>query len=248
MWKMYMAHIMNTPYMLSILIMGALTAAVFYVLFRKTDNIKLKVAYLYGHLFFLFSPLISTTLLWKCVMPVYSCSLKIVIYLLLTGFGVTVLLSFIALPYLYSWASKSQEIKEGEINRFVQKQSKALGIRKSKVYAINELTPHAYSISNVRPSIFLSVGLCELLDKKEMEAVLLHELYHIKKKASFWKFSVNVLRIFSPLASFITMSESMNKEEREADQFAVRIQGTKRFLKLAKHRINKMSKKIDEYS
>lgn len=248
MWRVYASHIMNTPHMFTILVIGTLAAVIFYILFRKTENIKRKVIYLYGHIFFLFSPFISTMILWKCAMPVYSCSPKMVIYLLSTGAGVTLLLSFITLPYIYSWANKSQEINDKEINEFVQNECKVIGIQKPKLYAVNELTPHAYSITNIRPSIFLSIGLCELLDKKEMEAVLLHELYHIKQKTSFWKFSINMLKIFSPLASFITVSESMNEEERQADHFAVGIQGTKRFLKSAKHKINKMNKKIENYS
>ncbi len=248
MWKVYASHIMNTPHMLTILIVGALAAVVFYILFRKAENIKRKVLYLYAHIFFLFSPLISTAILWKCAMPVYSCSPKIVIYLLSAGAGITMLLSFITLPYLYSWASKSQEIKDEKINEFVQNQSKAIGMRKPKLYAIHEFTPHAYSITNIRPSIFLSVGLFELLDKKEREAVLLHELYHIQKKSSFWKFSINMLKVFSPLALFVTVNESMDHEEKEADSFAVRTQGTKRFLNAAKYKINNINRKIVDYS
>lgn len=248
MWEMYALYIMSTRYMLTILIVGALVTIFFYILFRKTDSLKRKVAYLYGHIFFLFSPLISTTIFWKCGIPVYSCSPKLLIYLLSTSVGVITLVSFITLPYIYSWASKSKEIKDREISKFVQEQSNAIGIQKPKLYAIEDLTPQAYSITNIRPSIFLSVGLCELLDKKEREAVLLHELHHIKKKSSFWKFSINILRVFSPLALFVTVSESMDQEEKEADSFAVRTQGTKRFLSAAKYKVNNINRKIVDYS
>lgn len=248
MWKVHAMQIINTRHTLLIFITGIFLSLLIYIFFRRANNIKRKVTLLYSHIFFLFFPFIASALLWNCSMPAYSCSPKLLIYLVSGGTGATLLLSFIALPYLYNWASKSQEIKNGNAKEFVREQSKALGIREPKLYATHEIIPRAYSITNIRPSIFLSVGLYELLDKKELEAVLLHELYHIRKKTSFWKFSVNILKTFYPLASFITINESMSQEEKEADYFAVSIQGTKRFLKTAKHKMNKMNKKIDDYS
>jgi len=244
MWNVYASHIMNTPHMLAIFIGSLLLALLFYLLFRKTAPIHRKVTYLYLHILFIFLPFIFSALMWKCLMPVVACSPKMVIYLASLGAGGTLLLSFITLPYIYNWASNSKEIKEGEIKDFVRDQSHAIGIREPKVYAVEDIKPCAYSITNIRPSIFVSVGLCELLGRKEMEAVLFHELYHIKQKTSFWRFSINTLRIFSPLSSFITTDDAMNKEEREADNFAVLQQGTKKYLRLAKSKINVMSKKL----
>jgi len=244
MWKVYASHIINTPHMLAIFIGSFFLALLFYILFRKTASVSRKVTYLYLHILFIFLPFISSALLWKCLMPVIACSPKMVIYLASIGSGGTLLLSFIILPYVYNWTSNSKEIKEGDIKDFVREQSHAIGIREPKVYAVEDIKPCAYSITNIQPSVFVSVGLCELLDKKEMEAVLLHELYHVQQKTSFWRFSINMLKIFSPLSSFITTDEAMDKEEMEADQFAVSLQGTKKFLKSAKGKVNAMNKRI----
>lgn len=244
MWKVYASHILNTPHMLAIFIGSFFLALLFYALFRKTTSVSRKATYLYLHIIFIFFPFISSALLWKCHMPVMACSPKMVIYLVSIGAGGTLLLSFVTLPYIYNWASNSKEIKEGAIKDFIGEQSQAMGIREPKVFAVEDIKPCAYSITNIQPSIFVTVGLCELLDKKEMEAVLLHELYHVKQKTSFWRFSINMLKIFSPLSSFITTDEAMDREEFDADQFAVSLQGTKKFLKSVKNKVNKMHRKI----
>ena len=75
-----------------------------------------------------------------------------------------------------------------------------------------------------------------------MQAVLLHELYHIKNKSSIWKFSLNQIKRFSPLSYFSSIRKSINNEERDADLFAIKVQGTKRFLQSAKKKINQFDK------
>ena len=107
---------------------------------------------------------------------------------------------------------------------------------------MKDITPMAYSITNIKPSIFLSVGLCELLNKKEREAVLLHELYHIKNNSSFWKFSMSNMKMFSRLSSLSSIKTSLEREEKDADLFAINVSGTDRFLNSAKQKINNFKK------
>lgn len=144
------------------------------------------------------------------------------------------------MPYLYPWATKSSEIKNNSLNNLLKKWTKHFRISQPTIYLLNESTPMAYSITNIKPAVFLSVGLLEILNKKELEAVLLHELYHIKNKSSIWKFSLNQIKMFSPLSSFSSIRKSIDNEEREADLFAMKIQGTNRFLSSAKNKINKL--------
>jgi len=135
-------------------------------------------------------------------MPVFMCTPKLIIYSLSGGSTLAVFSSFLVMPYLYPWATKSNEINNSKQNKFLKKWTTYLGISQPSLYSLNEATPIAYSITNIKPAIFLSVGICELLNKKEMQAVLLHELYHIKNKSSIWKFSLNQIKMFSPLSSF----------------------------------------------
>jgi len=254
---LYLTRLLN-PVNIGVLLISLLLSFFFYILFRKTDKIKVKVTYLYSHIFLLFFPFLFSAFLAKCTSaayscvfqcatPLYLCSPELLIYLVTTGIGVTFLLSFLLLPYLYTWTSKSKEVTEGTAYDLVQNYSSSLQIRPPRIYANNDLTPLAYSITNIRPSIFVSVGLCELLSNKEMEAVLLHELYHIKNKTSFWRFSTHVLKIFSPLSTFISLDSSISREEREADAFAVRQQGTEVPLRSAQEKIAQFTRAIGEF-
>src|SRR3989344_4906636 len=243
MWGVYFNHLFIHPLLIGILVFSFIASISFFILFRKTDKIKTKTNYLYAHIFFLFSPFIFSALLWECIIPVFMCTPKLIIYGLSGGSVIGLLTSFLVIPYIYPWATNSKEIKNSEQNKFLKKLTNYLGISQPSLYSLNEATPITYSITNIKPAIFLSVGICELLNKKEMQAVLLHELYHIKNKSSIWKFSLNQIKMFSPLSSFSSIRKSIDNEEREADLFAVKIQGTKRFLESAKNKINKWNKK-----
>ncbi len=254
---LYLARLLN-PVNIGVLIISLLLSFFFYVLFKKTDKIKVKVTYLYSHIFLLFFPFLFSAFLAKCTSsayscvfqcstPLYICSPELLIYLVTAGVGVTFLLSFLLLPYLYTWTSRSKEVTEGIAHGLIQNYSSALGIRPPRIYALNDLTPRAYSITNIRPSIFVSVGLAELLTPKELEAVLLHELYHIRNKTSFWRFSTHVLKIFSPLSTFISLDSSISKEEREADAFAIQQQGTEQHLHSAKEKIVQFTRTMQEF-
>lgn len=249
---------LTNPINILVALISLSLSVLFYVLFKRTDNIKVKVTYLYSHIFLLFFPFLFSAFLSKCTAtmyscirecatPLYVCSPELLVYLTTAGIVTAFLLSFLTLPYLYTWANKSHQVTSGPIQEILEKHSPALDLRLPKIYTINDLRPIAYSITNIRPSIFLSVGLCELLSEKELEAVLLHELYHIKHKTSFWRFSTHILKIFSPLSTFITLDKSINLEEQDADSFAIRMQGISCFLDSAKQKINLMNKKIREY-
>jgi len=242
MWGVYFNHLFMHPLLIGILVFSFIASISFFILFRKTDKIKTKTNYLYAHIFFLFSPFIFSALLWKCIMPVFMCTPKLIIYGLSGGSVIGLLTSFLVIPYIYPWATNSIEIKNKSMDQFLKNQTKNLKIRKLRLYSVEDITPIAYSITNTKPAIFLSVGLCELLNKKEREAVLLHELYHIKNNSSFWKFSMSNMKMFSPLSSFSSIRKSLEKEEKDADLFAIKVSGTDKFLNSARDKINKWNK------
>ncbi len=80
----------------------------------------------------------------------------------------------------------------------------------------------------------------ELLNKLELEAVLLHEIGHIKNKSSWNNIATKILRRASPLAHFSLTESKLNKEEVLADEFVIQEQDTARYLFAAK-------KKVREY-
>jgi len=188
---------------------------------------------LYTHLLFVLSPLFYFALSINCSMSMVNGLLswctallaKFVIY------GVPPLMAgiFIAgyalLPHAYKRLAKPLSLKSF-------KELCNITNIKADLFLIDKAKPVAFTLRN---KIFISVGMFELLSKKELEAVLLHELYHVKSRASWGKFSSSFVRLFSPIAWFSACS--VEKEEHSADAFAVRMQKTSSYVKSAKLKV-----------
>ncbi len=241
MWEYYFLHLFHNSLNLSILIVSLALSVVFYFLFKRTKEVKKRTKFLYAHIALLFFPFLFAAIFWFCGMTFSECAPMVTALFLPITLTFLFLLNIIFLPYIYNWSSNHREISEGFIQNFVEKTCEESNLKVPKVYYINDLRPIAYSFSNRNPSIFISVGLSEILTKDEMKAVLLHELYHIKNKSSLWKFSLTSLKSFSPLAAFATVEDSFDLEENEADNFASKIQGTNKFLTSAKMKMNRFN-------
>ncbi len=237
MWVVYFDNFLENPISLKVLIGSMTISAIFYLLFKKTPSAKRKINYLALHIMTLFFPFIFSAAFWKCMMPVATCSPKLFIFLAPILLIAAVVASFTLLPYIYSWSGRNNQIKQCHIKEFVAKESEALGIKEPNIYSINEIKPVAYSITSLKPAIFVSAGLAEILSGKELESVLLHELYHHKSKAYFWKFSLRMLGIFTPLSTFTNTKNHIKREEIKADNYAALVQETKRYLNSAKRKI-----------
>src|SRR3989338_4604135 len=99
------------------------------------------------------------------------------------------------------------------MKRFVRKHSKKLRLKEPKIYAINKSKPLAFSFRSHKSAIFLSIGLTEILNKKELQAVLLHELAHVKEKSSALKVSNTIMSIFSPFSRLAGFHNNTGREE-----------------------------------
>ncbi|MBI4174699.1 MAG: M48 family metalloprotease [Candidatus Aenigmarchaeota archaeon] len=207
---------------------------------KKFDlSTKAKVGLIYGHLTLLFFPFVLFTTNFACgaaCMPCYTDSaLSMVSYSLPSALLLATLAGFVVIPAFYTFSSKRQA-RSSEIISFVKKYSSRLKIKAPKIYIIDKAKPIAFSFKSFRSAIFVSVGMLDLLNKKEIQAVLLHELAHIKQRSSLLKTSTSILRLFSPLSVLARFHHDTGKEEKEADGFAIRIQGTSRFISSAKRK------------
>lgn len=79
---------------------------------------------------------------------------------------------------------KAKPFQDREINHIVENLSKKAGVPKPKVYIINEKIPNAFATGRGPGSSALAVtsGLVQRLNKDEIEAVLAHEIAHIKNR------------------------------------------------------------------
>lgn len=76
-------------------------------------------------------------------------------------------------------------IKNKTIGNITEEMCIAAGLAEDlKVYIIESLMPNAYAMSqpNGRSAIFLTTRLLEILDRNELQAVIAHEISHIKNK------------------------------------------------------------------
>src|SRR3989344_2980858 len=95
--------------------------------------------------------------------------------------------------------------------------SAKLKISAPKIFIFNSKEPRAFSVDGFRKAIFLSDNLVSKLGKKDLSAVLLHELYHLKRRSGAWKnfFSAAQNLTFKIFPLPIDLLEK--KEEREID-------------------------------
>lgn len=200
---------------------------------------KLKITFIYAHLVTLFFPFVMLTTSAACGITCSGCYQNIyavVGYSLPTTLVASMVAGFVVIPSLFVFSSKKNELKRGRIFDFVKKYSKTLNIKNPKLYIVNKAEPLAFSFRSFKSAIFLSVGVFDLLTKREIEAVVLHELAHIKQKSSVIKFSNQILNIFSPISIIARFNHDTNEEEILADFFVVEQQRTDKFISSAKRK------------
>ncbi len=217
--------------------------AIVTLIFLKGTNFgtKTKLALIYSHLTFLFFPFVLFTTNVGCSVACAPCQNNLTSLTLLalpTTFLASTLVGAIVIPSYYIFSNKSREIKISWMTKIVTRYASKLNFPIPKIYALNKAIPAAFSFRNFKSAIFFTVGLLDVLDRKELEAVLLHEIAHIARKSSLLKLSFSILRFFSPLSVFVKFYHDSSKEEKFADGFTVKEQGTSFYLKSVKRKID----------
>lgn len=224
------------------IVMLSLAISASAIIFLKKFNFssKSKIFLIYSHLVSLLFPLVFLTTNAGCASVCASCYTNIYH---LAGLAlpstlvISTVLGFFVIPALFVRSNKQSELSKGWVYDFVKRNSKAMGIKQPKVYTLNKPEPVAFSFRNFKSAVFLSVGLFDILKLKEMQAVILHELAHIKQKSSALKMSTYILRIFSPASILLRFHHNNKEEEKKADLLAIRIQGTDKHIKSARDKI-----------
>ena len=105
------------------------------------------------------------------------------------------------------------------------------------VYVADSGKPFAYSYGGFRKWIVISQGMVEVLTKKELQAVLLHEYGHLQGNSSLYKSTQWVYSKIPLLHAFLDGRKLEDEEEIRADAFAARTQGTAKYLNSAKRKL-----------
>jgi len=114
-------------------------------------------------------------------------------------------------------ASSVMEWVEDFVGRFVT----------ARVYYFDSAIPRAFAAGR---SIFVSIGLLEMLDDNELKAVLAHEAWHIRENTGAPYFMKHAL---------MTFSSSESELESRADRFAAEIAGSAA-LSSARNKVDKV--------
>lgn len=254
MWGLFdqIRFFMYDPLNVKIVLASVLISLVAFAFLKFSKNIsnskKLLLTYL--HIGAIIFPVIFFLYSAGCRAWFYGCSktgaiIYISVLALISG-GITALL---VTPYffIHKHIKKSSEIKDNFISAFVKRYAKKFNMKKPKLYLINMAKPIAFSFSNIKPYIFVSVGMTDILTKKELYAVVLHEMAHIINRSPSLKFSTFLMKFISPLASFTGINEKeLDKDEKRADRFAIKVQKTDRYITSAKNKINEYNKFREE--
>ncbi len=232
------ASFMNTPLQMNLAVLSFAIAVAAVIGMRiRSISLRQKMYLIYVHLAALFFPLIFFALSMKCG---GSCDMElaqIAAYSVPAAFAASFAFGFLGVPQLYlrtNFARKAS--RKSSVSKFVAKHAAKLDIPVPAIFFADSQRPYAFSFSWPRSMIVLSVGLSDILQKKEVEAVLLHELYHARSKASLVKLSTFFMK-FSPLAIFKKFNDELDSEEISADLFAATVQGTRRYLLSAKKKV-----------
>lgn len=184
---------------------------------------------LHAHLATFLIPVFLTAYALNCsfslVQGLLSFCATIITKILLVVLPLSIIGAFLGgyyvLPLLVRWSLKAKKT-----NLFASIVPKTI-----KVWTIDSAKPVAFS---TQKNIFLSVGLIEILSKKEAEAVVLHEVSHVINKNSWTKLTSHLARYISPFSYFSSISSTC---EQEADAYAASTQGTWHYVRSARRKV-----------
>ena len=107
------------------------------------------------------------------------------------------------------------------LQKMIKDMTHKLNISEPKVGLIDDLAPNAFTVGYGRNAVIVfSLGLLNTLNIDELEAVVSHELTHIKSKDYLFRSisnSLALLSFFNPLA-YIASSQAQRERELLADE------------------------------
>ena len=150
-------------------------------------------------------------------------SLKNLTPIVLASASITYLaLLFIpAYKLFYNWRSiqllRKKGLQKAEIQYklFIKKIAKCLGIKKNVGVYFSELVKSPLTIGYLKPIILLPIASINNLTTQQVEAVLLHELSHIKRYDYLVNIFISVIQTFLYFNPFTRLFVRVVQEERE---------------------------------
>lgn len=151
------------------------------------------------------------------------------IFLISASIAYLSLLIFPAYRLFRNWRFVQRIKKEGlqkaDLNYrlFVQKVSAHLGIQKKVFVYLSELVTSPVTVGYLKPIVLLPVSALSNLSVQQVEAILLHELSHVRRYDYLVNFMISIISTFLYFNPFVKMFIKNIEEEREncCDQLVV---------------------------
>jgi len=136
-----------------------------------------------------------------------------------------------------------------QLRSIVRKISRKLNLQPPKIGIIEDLRPNAFTLGyGSNATIVFSTGIIKILNKDELEAVVAHELHHIKNNDFFYKLislTLSILSFFNPVSYLLAM---IGQREREllADEESMNLLERPKLLAKALKKAYEASSKLPE--
>lgn len=221
------------------IVLSLAAAFVALAMLPRSRTTKMKIALVYAHLAFLMLPFFLLSVNATCgafCMSCHNSMQALALYAVPLSAAAAVAAGFVGFPSYLLHKSGKRQLADRKLSEFASKHSKKIGVKTPHIYVVDNGKPMAFSFRSFRSVIFLSVGMLELLSRKEKEAVMLHELAHIKARSSAVKLSKSLVNFFSPLSLAVNFYDT-GQEEKMADRYAASVQKTRRHVNSAKRKM-----------
>lgn len=111
------------------------------------------------------------------------------------------------------------------LQRFLSRFTKKLKVALPKLYVFISAEPRAFIVDGFKKAIFISDSLLEKLDEKSIRAVLLHELYHLKRGTGQLKNILSSISTLNLRLIPVPIKELERYEEEEIDKILLKEYG-----------------------
>ena len=210
----------------SLAIFGSVIALSLYMIAKK-DSMRSRIRWSYPLVFSALFLLSYFGLSMSCHASLPICTDHAVMYSFPAAVIGSLLFGYIVLPRIYlAWQSGR---RSASLSKLLPSNM--------PVYISDKGRPFAFSYGGFQKWIVVSQGMIDILTKKELQAVLLHEYGHISNNTSIYKTSNWIYSKIPLLHAFLGGRALEDQEELNADAYSVAMQGTGRHLNSAKRKL-----------
>lgn len=195
----------------------ALSIAFFFLAFYFKNNLKKFIGFRLASIAFLSTAIFTVGLIFNG----HFILKNLPIIIPAVGIG-SYLLSYFLSFYLVKFSYKSMPFENKTFQKFMSRISKKLQIRLPKIYVFFSKEPKAFVVDGFKKAIFISDSMIERLDEKSIKAVILHELYHLKRGTCMLKNFLSSLGNLNLKIVPVPINELDKYEEEEIDKILLK--------------------------